>query len=223
MSNVETVVPAPPHFGEFPKIARLNREVVVTEKIDGTNAQVYLKPKLEPGYAERVGLIGWVAENDAFWMFAGSRNRYITPEKDNFGFARWAKEHAEELFALGQGTHYGEWWGAGVQRGYGLVNGEKRFSLFNVGRWYDEYGTNAAYAHDEKARVAPACCRVVPILSVLPNLDHVNAVLEALRQSGSAAAPGFMKPEGVVAFHSASGSLYKATCEKDEKPKGQVA
>lgn len=53
------------------------------------------------------------------------------------------------------------------------------------------------------------------------NFDNVNEILESLKTAGSVAAPGFMKPEGVVAFHSASGTLYKATCEKDEKPKGQ--
>ena len=29
-------------FQEFPKMARLTREVIVTEKIDGTNAQVFI-------------------------------------------------------------------------------------------------------------------------------------------------------------------------------------
>jgi hypothetical protein len=211
-------------FKEFAKIARLNREVVVTEKIDGTNAQVLVADLTVP----TDGPPEWESpfclwQNGALAIYAGSRNRYITPEKDNFGFARWVKEHAAELAMLGPGTHYGEWWGSGVQRGYGLVNGEKRFSLFNVGRWYDEHGTNAAYAHDEKCNPAPACCYVVPILSVLPNFGAVNGVLEHLQAVGSYAKPGFMKPEGIVAFHSASGTLYKATCEKDEKPKGQVA
>ncbi len=32
-------------------------------------------------------------------------------------------------------TYFGEWWGSGVQRGYGLQKGDKRFSLFNVSRW----------------------------------------------------------------------------------------
>jgi len=29
-------------FTEFPKIARLSREVIVTEKIDGTNGCIYI-------------------------------------------------------------------------------------------------------------------------------------------------------------------------------------
>jgi hypothetical protein len=45
--------------------------------------------------------------------------------------------------------------------------------------------------------------------------------LQYLATEGSAAAPGFMKPEGIVVFHEASGTLFKATLDGDEKPKGQ--
>ena len=108
---METVMP---EFVAFPKIPRLVRDIIITEKIDGTNASVY------------VGEDGQV--------MAGSRSRWITPTDDNFGFAKWVAANADELrTGLGIGTHYGEWWGAGVQRKYGLT--EKRFSLFNVSRW----------------------------------------------------------------------------------------
>ena len=30
-------------FEPFPKIARMKREQIITEKIDGTNAQVYIR------------------------------------------------------------------------------------------------------------------------------------------------------------------------------------
>lgn len=103
-------------FESFGKIARLTRQVVITEKIDGTNAQVY------------VGEDGTVK--------AGSRTRWVTPEDDNFGFAAWVKEHEDELRALGPGRHFGEWWGRGIQCNYGLA--ERRFSLFNVNRWTAE-------------------------------------------------------------------------------------
>src|SRR5438105_3732245 len=102
-----------PAFEEFPKIARLSRDCIVTEKIDGTNAQIFIT---EDGT-----------------IHFGSRSRWITPENDNYGFARWATEHKEDLLKLGPGRHFGEWWGCGIQRGYGLK--EKRFSLFNVMRW----------------------------------------------------------------------------------------
>lgn len=178
-----------PPFQAFGKIPRLNREVIVTEKIDGTNACVYISDDLET-------------------VAAGSRSRWITPEADNFGFARWVSERVDELRKLGPGLHFGEWWGAGIQRRYGLT--EKRFSLFNVTRW----------ANAER----PVCVGVVPELA--RGLDIRAATEEALailRAEGSRAAPGFMKPEGVVVYHTASGQLFKATLDGDESPKGQVA
>jgi len=176
-----------PHdeFKPFPKIARLNRPCVVTEKIDGTNALVF------------------VAEDGA--VRAGSRSRWISPSDDNFGFAAWVQRNADELRALGPGYHYGEWWGSGIQRGYGLS--ERRFSLFNVSRWRDS---------------RPACCHVVPTLVSACN-DIRRAAehgLDTLRACGSMAAPGFMRPEGIVIYHSHSGQLFKVTLERDEARKG---
>ena len=62
-------------FTPFPSIPRLFREIVITEKIDGTNACVH------------------IAE-DGVTVTAGSRNRWLTLEDDNYGFARWVAEHA---------------------------------------------------------------------------------------------------------------------------------
>jgi len=55
-------------FEAFPKIARLNRNCVITEKIDGTNAQIHITDEGE--------------------VLVGSRNRYLTGtgKDDNFGF-----------------------------------------------------------------------------------------------------------------------------------------
>jgi hypothetical protein len=175
-------------FVEFPKIARLSREVVVTEKLDGTNAQVCI--------------------TDDGTIRAGSRNRWVTPDDDNYGFARWVVENADELRRLGPGQHFGEWWGQGIQRRYGLE--EKRFSLFNVSRWDGENAVNR-----------PACCHVVPTLfRGVFDTGSIDICLDQLRLNGSVASPGFMQPEGVVIFHVASGHLYKKTIEKDEQPKG---
>lgn len=173
-------------FVEFPKMARLSREVIITEKIDGTNAQICI--------------------TDDGQMFVGSRSRWITPEDDNFGFATWAHANKDELMKLGPGSHFGEWWGSGIQRRYGLI--ERRFSLFNVTRWADD-------------AVRPACCHVVPLLyRGLFETDTANGALLDLQLLGSRAAPGFMKPEGIVIYHTAAGVGFKKTIEKDEMPKG---
>lgn len=201
-------------FQEFQKIARLKRECLVTEKIDGTNAQILILPAsaaVDMGkhlIAERAANEG---EPEGFAMFAGSRTRYITPGDDNFGFAKWVFDHAAELWALGAGHHYGEWWGAGIQRRYGLT--EKRFSLFNAWRWNDGNPNR------------PACCHVVPNLFTGQfSTQETAAQLERLRVGGSVAAPGFMKPEGIVIYLSAARAYFKQTLEKDDEPKSkQVA
>lgn len=199
-------------FIEFPKIARLRRSTVVTEKIDGTNAQVYLAPcdpsSRTPEQSALVLACKRAPDGTECVIYAGSRSRYVVPGKDdNFGWAAWVQSHADELAALGPGRHYGEWWGSGIQRGYGLRNGEKRFSLFNVGRW--------------KETPPPACCSLVPTLYEGDfDMLAIEACLSLLRTEGSRAAPGFMKPEGVVVFHAASRTLFKRTIDKDDEPKG---
>lgn len=171
-------------FKAFPSIARFSREIIITEKIDGTNANIT------------------ITEGGQF--LTASRTRWITPEDDNFGFSRWAHENKEELIKLGVGSHFGEWWGQGIQRAYGLK--ERRFSLFNVGRWNE---CNK-----------PSCCYVIPVLfkgdfdtSIIMN--H----MELLGKNGSVAAPGFVEPEGIVIYHTQANSLFKKTFKGDDKGK----
>lgn len=208
-------------FEAFDKIARLSRACVITEKIDGTNAQVHIIPAVDVSVSG-LNESDVIARNEAGdVMLAGSRNRYITPGADNFGFAGWVKANAEALWALGDGRHFGEWWGAGIQRRYGLT--EKRFSLFNVARWIrsEEERTPQPELHENRQRVLPACCSLVPVLYSGPfGTDTVDSAVSALAAGGSIAAPGFMQPEGVVVYHAASRTLFKKTIEKDEEPKG---
>lgn len=170
-----------PEFIPFQSIPRLKRGCVITEKIDGTNAQVFIP-------------------DDLSFVLAGSCSRWITPEADNYGFARWVKGNEAELLKLGPGQHFGEWWGSGIQRRYGLA--EKRFSLFNTGRWTDDN--------------RPACCHLVPVLYMGPfESSAVDTALAKLATEGSVAAPGFMEPEGVIVYMMASRHLYKVTAKGD--------
>lgn len=205
-------------FKAFPKIPRLNRDCVITEKLDGTNVCVVIEiVHLQDGEAIEAGAV-YIGHRDEeftpstyYKVYAQSRNRIITPEDDNYGFAKWVYHNAENLSAaLGEGYHYGEWWGQGIQRKYGLDH--KRFSLFNVHRWeslpFSEYGLDNVGS--------------VPVLyrGKFNTWDVENCINE-LDAFGSKAAPGFMKPEGVIIWHEAAQQLFKVTCEGDEKPKGQ--
>lgn len=177
-------------FVEFDKIARLSRECTITEKIDGTNGQIC------------------IGEDGSFQV--GSRTRWLTAETgDNHGFLLWAMTNKDELMKLGPGRHYGEWWGAGIQRRYGMT--EKRFSLFNTFRWGEP-------------TVTPACCHVVPVLySGLFTTEIVGTTIERLKTMGSLAAPGFMNPEGIIIYHHAARIYLKKTLDKDDEWKGKQA
>ena len=188
-------------FVGFSKIPRLFRDIVITEKIDGTNGQVYVATM--PTDSD----IPWVWTGDGLAVAAGSKSRYITPAADNYSFAKWVQENAPELAKLGPGRHFGEWWGQGIQRNYGLK--EKRFSLFNVTRWSDP-------------AVRPECCHVVPVLWE-GNFDtwDIRSTILTLRTHGSKAVPGYMNPEGVVVFHKAGNLLFKVMLENDNEYKGE--
>lgn len=180
-------------FIGFPSISRLSREIVITEKIDGTNASVT------------------ITEDGQF--LTGSRTRWITPQDDNYGFSGWAHENKEELLKLGVGSHFGEWWGRGIQRNYSLTT--RKFSLFNVSRWED-------------IAIRPACCDIVPILfrgefEEYGVMKGVKAALSQLKDGGSVASPGFMRPEGIVLYHRHSNQLFKKTFEHDDKGKSYAA
>ena len=184
-----------PEFTPFRKIARLNRDIVITEKIDGTNAAIIIGDYLSPATSHA--------------PVAQSRNRIITPEQDNAGFARWVHENATDLEkALGPGVHFGEWWGSGIQRGYGLDH--KRFSLFNTARWADALPW-----------LPVGLLSSVPVLYEGPFSEAaIKYTLWQLAVGGSKAAPGYDKPEGIVVWHTAARTMFKVTLEKDEAPKG---
>ncbi len=192
MENIKTMTP----FNGFPKMSRFSRDVIISEKIDGTNAQIFI--------------------TDDGQFLCGSRTRWIVPGDDNFGFAAWAHANKDELMKLGPGQHFGEWWGNGIQRKYGIK--EKRFSLFNVSRWIN----SESERKDAKQEIKPACCHIVPVLAVGP-MDAVNEMIEVciedLIKSGSQAAPGFVEPEGIVIYHTAANVGFKKTLKDDHQPK----
>ena len=211
-------------FRPFPKLARLSRECYITEKIDGTNASILIGPTdcKDP----KAIATCFSKDGSALGMWAGSRTRWITTADDNAGFANWAVANASELFQLGAGHHFGEWWGSSIQRGYGFKNGERFFSLFNAGRWVEhDKPTYAIENPNPKAEPkftehAPACCKVVPILYRGGfSTGIADAMLCNLSETGSVVAPNYMNPEGVVVYHVAAGIGFKKTIHNDEQPK----
>lgn len=216
-------------YKAWPKIPRLNREIVITEKIDGTNGAIHIEEQpfgahAATSVAEGILVLGPPdKELDGLPKFeyvvaAQSRKRVITPNDDNHGFAKWVYENAKELVeALGKGVHFGEWWGAGINRGYGRTNksySPKTFSLFNTKKWADKIN----YVK------WPVQLDVVPTIYEGPfSQGAVDHALYELRKYGSYAQPGFRRPEGVVVYHTAANDMFKVTLENDEAPKALAA
>jgi len=105
-----------------------------TVKLHGTNAAI--------GYSKQGGL------------WCQSRERILSIEKDNAGFAFWVESNKEQLTRVfeyiskrGETIYvYGEWAGKGVQKGVGISELDKAFYVFDVYRekgdkslWDDVY------------------------------------------------------------------------------------
>ncbi|MGW0930669.1 RNA ligase family protein [Streptomyces sp. NPDC002644] len=197
-------------FRQWPKTPRLFRDIVITEKIDGTNAGIHIveaDPFETPGGATAVNVGG-----TAYFVAAQSRKRLITPESDNYGFAKWVWDNAGVLAAvLGEGLHFGEWWGQGIQRRYDQTT--KNFSLFNTAR-FDGLDTWIGGAHVD----------TVPVLYEGPfDQENILCFLNDLKERGSFAAPGFMDPEGICVYHTQTRSVFKVTLDHNDAGKWEVA
>lgn len=165
MNNVE--------FKAWEKIPRENPfTVTITEKIDGTNACVII--------------------NDGNIAGVQSRKRFITTEDDNYGFAKWVEDNKTELITMGDGYHYGEWAGPGIQKNP-LKLDKKHFFLFNTLRW------------NENNHNRPNCCDVVPVLyhgELKP--DTIPELLEVMKEDG-------VTREGVIVYYHAFRKYTKHT------------
>ena len=86
-------------------------------KLHGTNAGVHIKPSGQ--------------------VIAQSRDRFITPGDDNYGFAKWVDENEGYFASLAINrnpvTIYGEWCGPGVMKGTAINQIEhKSFAVFSA-------------------------------------------------------------------------------------------
>lgn len=194
-------------FTAWPKTPRLLRDIVITEKLDGTNGGVLIKRVPADEfllYASEWSdhpeiLYSADALDGGFWVVgAQSRNRVITRANDNQGFAKWVQANASTLIKdLGEGVHFGEFWGNKIGRGYGLPLGDRRFSLFNP----DTFARQVTLIRELDEIKTPGLS-VVPVLYSGPfDMTAVRQTLIDLRANGSTAAPGYLRPEGIIVYH----------------------
>jgi hypothetical protein len=161
-------------FRSWPKIPRnKGGKVTITEKIDGTNACVIIRG------GELVGI--------------QSRNRLIKPGDDNMGFAFWVSENVEELVSLGDGYHYGEWAGPGIQNNRHMLK-QETFFLFNTFRPYD---------------TLPECVKQVPVLYQGRGSPEVTE--DTMRELWDTATSAGYIPEGVIIYNHDTRTYMKDT------------
>jgi hypothetical protein len=189
-------------FKSFPDVKQIGKAAVtITQKLHGTNAQI---------------LIYQVSDGDrvTYDIKAGSRNRWLTVDDDNFGFARFVEDNKAELIEkLGEGTWFGEWVGPGINSSEGLT--EKVFAVFNIARIDGKPLPNRVVG--------------VPLLYKGPfSSEAINEAFNTLREKGSALVPGYMSPEGIVVHLLGTDLRFKkvfkaeeTAWKKPDRPKGE--
>lgn len=113
LEPIETSV----EFQSWPKIPRaVLGDCVMTMKMDGTNACVIIEEGKVVGIQSRKRMIN------------------VGKDSDNYGFASYVVQNMDKFLELGEGKHYGEWAGLGIQKNpHNLEN--KQFFLFDTRRW----------------------------------------------------------------------------------------
>ena len=114
---------------------------------------------------------------------------------------------------LGEGQHFGEWAGPGIQKNP-LQLEQKMFFLFNTQRHPQE-------KFDAIGDLVPVLRNVPTLYNGVFSLDNVDAVLEDLFKLGSHVAEKRLgaHPEGIVV--SAFGTKFKRTPEDKHKGEGK--
>lgn len=176
-------------FKQFSKIENVGKIYMsITQKIHGTNAQVYI----------------YKDDDGEMQIKAGSRTRFLDEENDNYSFAKFVLSNKEEFIEkLGEGRHYGEWCGPGINSGEGLE--ERNLVLFDWRRYW------SAYSKQE----LPDKVRVVPVIyKGKMSMDAIDESMDKLKNNGSYLVPGYMKTEGIVI--EICGNLYKKVFDNEE-------
>lgn len=191
---------------------RWHKGLTITEKINGTNAAIVI-------YNGQVK--------------AQSRKRMITPDDDNFGFAKWVYDNAGALTdTLGYGYHYGEWFGPGIQKNPLGVE-SKRFALFHATKYTEDngYELNKVDGLETVPLLFHGQADLFTVAHTVENLATFGTRVEGAAtqeivevfagEDGSYTVKA--KAEGVIVWHKETKQNYKILLEDDAFHKWEVA
>lgn len=145
------------HFKNYPDLFSEGEQVIVTEKIHGTNFRAGWVPCIADSWWKKVKAFFHLLPE---WEFLyGSHHVQYTPSKKFSGYYKTnVYKEAVEKYGLEARipkgfVAYGEIYGSGIQKGYdyGLPEGERRLAMFDVlvtttggeQRWLDWEGVKA--------------------------------------------------------------------------------
>lgn len=194
-------------MGEFRKwgsTPRWHKGLTITEKINGTNACIVI-------YNGQVK--------------AQSRNRMITPDDDNAGFAKWVYDNAGVLTdTLGYGYHYGEWFGPGIQKNPLGVE-SKRFALFGATKYTE--GNGYELSKVDGLETVPLLFHGQGHYRTIPDvIDRLIAAGTEVKGAKKEVNPmgfvGAAKAEGIIVYHKETQQKYKILLEDDAFHKWEV-
>lgn len=203
-------------MGEFKgwgSTPRFHKGLTITEKLDGTNACIVI-------YNGEVR--------------AQSRKRLITPDDDNYGFARWVYDNAGVLTdTLGYGYHYGEWFGEGIQKNPLGIEG-KRFALFHATKYTEQngYDLNKVDGLETVPLLFHGQANASTIPTVLSDLlTYGTKVVGAKAEDVRSGIPGLetevvyrkaAEAEGIIVWHKETQQKYKILLKDDAFHKWEV-
>ena len=185
---------------------RWHKGLTVTEKINGTNACVLI-------YDGQVK--------------AQSRKRMITPDDDNYGFAKWVYDNAGVLMdTLGYGYHYGEWFGEGIQKNPLGIEG-KRFALFHATKYTEDngYELNKVDGLETVPLLFHGQANYMTLAEVIEDLENHGSKVPGAKfvRNGYDHEPDVYAPaEGVIVWHKETQQKYKILLEDDAFHKWEV-
>lgn len=185
---------------------RWHKGLTITEKIDGTNACVVI-------YDGQVK--------------AQSRKRMITPDDDNFGFAKWVYDNAGVLMdTLGYGYHYGEWFGEGIQKNPLGIEG-KRFALFHATKYTEDngYELNKVDGLETVPLLHWGPCDLFTIPQIMTDLDSYGSNVKGAKliaQGYDFEPDEHAAAEGIIVWHKETQQKYKILLEDDAFHKWEV-
>ena len=140
-----------PKIGQFRQVVKEARDRAAYVGKDVNGDPIYDPSKASPtikfkGTVKLHGTNAGVGHTEEDGIWSQSRGNIITPENDNFGFARYVEDNKKVFLELVEHVRYvnskinpndgvfifGEWAGSSIQKGVGVSQIEKSLFIFDV-------------------------------------------------------------------------------------------